>query len=144
MLLTTSVKSSNKGSYPDPHWNFKQGNRLSFKARVFIISLYTGVHIDLKWRYLILIWFDLIWKMWKISPENILVLQEKGCKVKLWFLLVFMQKGCKIAKNILGKGVLFNSQNDDGVPIFYGSAGTGRTVWCMLFEVKYAYHIPYI
>ncbi len=35
-----------------------------------------------------------------------------------------MQKGGKIAENILAKGVLFNSQNDDGVPIFHGSAGT--------------------
>ncbi len=36
-----------------------------------------------------------------------------------------MQNGCKISQNILGKGVLFNSQNDNGVPIFHGSAGTG-------------------
>ncbi len=36
-----------------------------------------------------------------------------------------MQKRGKIAENILGKGALFNSQNDDGVPIFHGSAGTG-------------------
>ncbi len=62
----------------------------------------------------------------KIS-ENILVLQKKG-KFKLWFLHVFMQKGGKIAENILGKGVLFNSQNDDGVPIFHGSAGTGENI----------------
>ncbi len=33
-------KIINKGSYPDPHWNFK--------AQVFIISLYNWVHIDLK------------------------------------------------------------------------------------------------
>ncbi len=41
ILLTTSVKSSNKVSYPDPHWNFKQGNKVTFKARVFIILLYS-------------------------------------------------------------------------------------------------------
>ncbi len=36
-----------------------------------------------------------------------------------------MQKGGKIAENIIGEAVLFNSQNDDGVPIIHGSAGTG-------------------
>ncbi len=35
--------------------------------------------------------------------ENILVLQGKGGKFKLWFLLVFTQKGGKIAENNLGK-----------------------------------------
>ncbi len=57
--------------------------------------------------------------------ENILVLQGKGGKFKIWFLLVFTQKGGKIAENILGEGTFFNSQNDDGVPIFHGSTGTG-------------------
>ncbi len=63
------------------------------------------------------------WKGCQIS-ENILVLQEKEDKFKLWFLVVFTQKGGKIAENILGKGAFFNSQNADGVPIFHGSAGT--------------------
>ncbi len=40
-------------------------------------------------------------------------------------ILAFTQEGRKIAENILRKGVLFNSQTDDGVPIFHGSAGTG-------------------
>ncbi len=51
---------------------------------------------------------------------------EKGGKFKLSFLFGFTQKGGKIAENIFGKGVLFNSQNDDGVPIFHGNAGTGH------------------
>ncbi len=50
---------------------------------------------------------------------------EKGGKFKFWFFLVFTQKGGNISENILGKGILFNSQTDDGVPIFHRSAGTG-------------------
>ncbi len=67
--------------------------------------------------------------------ENILVLQEKGGKFKLWFLLLFMQKGGKIAETIFGKGALFNSQNDDRVPIFHGSAGTCFKLYLIVHNV---------
>ncbi len=68
-----------------------------------------------------------MWKGCKMS-ENILVLQKKGGKFKVWFLIVFKQKGGKIAENIIGKWVLFNNQNDDGVPIFHGRAGTRKQI----------------
>ncbi len=89
ILLTASVKSSNKGSYLDFSL-FSRKKDVTFLN----ISLFCRKRVFLKF--------------------------------KLWFLLVFMQNKGTIAENILRKGVLFNSQNDDGLPmIFHGSAWTG-------------------
>ncbi len=45
-----------------------------------------------------------------------------------------MQKVGKFAENILVKGALFNSQNDDGVSIMNGSAGTGSQISVLLLN----------
>ncbi len=105
------MKSSNKRSYPDPHWNFKQCNRVSFKARVFIISLHGEVHIDLKWWYLILIWFDEFEKWGKFHVKRVSNLwkypcfaRKKGVNLSSDFSLFSCKKGVKLLKISLEKG----------------------------------------